>query len=225
MSEKGSQWEKMQVFYSSIPHWPSTDMLDKPQQGVLPIVQMQQQTTPAEARLKMYTWHGYLDTDGQIDQPPGQSSLISQALWNRQQDNDLPTMPVNSATPQGQSQHSQDPLKPTMHHHPNCHQKVPRSTDTIMQWEEMREFYSNNPLWPSLDQENFMGTDGESPLVWMMLHPPLVETRLQSFAWRGHLEFFCLGVNPTTSDQLFDSHLSPMPCGTSNEALLGKCCW
>jgi len=70
-SEKRTQWEKMQEFYSFTPHWPLTDTLDIPQQGELPIVWMQQQITLADARLQMYTWNGHVDTDSQIDQPSG----------------------------------------------------------------------------------------------------------------------------------------------------------
>jgi len=200
------------------------DMLDVLQQGTLLIVWTQQQIPSADARLQMYAWNEQLAMDSQIYQTSGWSTILSQALWNRWWVTDPPTELVHSVKSHSHSQHYQDHLEPTLHQPPYCWQKVPMSPDTITQWEDMREF-SSNLLWPSLDQDNLMETNGESPLVWTMLHPPFVETRLQSFAWMGHLENSCLGVNPTKRAWSLDSHLSPMPCGTFNEAPLCKCNW
>jgi len=118
-SDKRTQWETMQEFYSSAPHWSLTDTLNTNQTGELPLVWTQQNLTLDGARLHTYAWNGQLATDSQIDPPPGQPTLISQALWNMQQATNPLTVPNHFAKSCDSSQHDPVPPVPTMHHLPH----------------------------------------------------------------------------------------------------------
>jgi len=57
------------------------------------------------------------------------------------------------------------------------------------QWANMRVFYSGMLLWPSKEWYT-TELEGDSPLFWTMLHPPLAETRLKTYTWDGNLDNF-----------------------------------
>jgi len=54
----------------------------------------------------------------------------------------------------------------------------------------MQRFYSSLLLWPAQEGHNPTQMAGGSPIIWTMLHPPSVATRLQTYAWNGHMENF-----------------------------------
>jgi len=54
----------------------------------------------------------------------------------------------------------------------------------------MRVFYSGMSLWPSKEQHTSSELEGGSPLLWTMLHPPMTETWLKTYALDGHLDNF-----------------------------------
>jgi len=164
----------------------------------------------SRCKATMYAWNEQLAMDSQIDQTSGWSTILSQALWNRWWVTDPPTELVHSVKSHSHSQHYQDHLEPTLHQPPYCWQKVPMSPDTITQWEDMREF-SSNLLWPSLDQDNLMETNGESPLVWTMLHPPLCWNTVTVLCLDGTFGKF-LALEWTQQKE--HGHLTPtyLPC-------------
>jgi len=62
----------------------------------------------------------------------------------------------------------------------------------------MWAFYSSFLLWPSEEWRSQLSTEGSSPLIWTMLHPPLAEAWLQTYAWTGHLENYMPWSNGQT---------------------------
>jgi len=64
----------------------------------------------------------------------------------------------------------------------------------------MRAFHSNTLLWPTQERIGQTQVEGGSPLIWTTLHPPLADTRLQTYAWNGHLANYM----PWTIDQATD---------------------
>jgi len=62
------------------------------------------------------------------------------------------------------------------------------SADTRL-WERMRAFHSSKILWPAMESHNSTWIDGDSPIIWTMLHPADDE-RLSTYAWNGHLDNF-----------------------------------
>jgi len=49
----------------------------------------------------------------------------------------------------------------------------------------MQAFHSSNSLWPA----TVIRAEGDSPLIWTILHPPLENVRLQTYVWDGHLDY------------------------------------
>jgi len=66
------------------------------------------------------------------------------------------------------------------------------------QWEQMQIFYSSICLWPVTEWCNSIKIEGDSPLIWTSLHPPVDDKWLTTYAWEGHLENFMLWTQGQT---------------------------
>jgi len=65
---------------------------------------------------------------------------------------------------------------------------ISKETSLQQQWEHMRAFHSSILLWPFEEWKCKNWMEGDSPLIWTMLHSPSAEVRLQTYTWTGHLE-------------------------------------
>jgi len=61
--------------------------------------------------------------------------------------------------------------------------------------EDMRGFYSNITLWPSMERHHPTQIEGGSPLMWTMLHPPAAVAWLLTYSWKGHLDNYLPWAN------------------------------
>jgi len=62
----------------------------------------------------------------------------------------------------------------------------------------MRAFHSSILLWLFEEWKRKNRTEGDSPLIWTMLHSPSVEAKLQTYAWTGHLKNYMPWSNGQT---------------------------
>jgi len=65
----------------------------------------------------------------------------------------------------------------------------------MQQWENMQTFYSSTKHWPMHNQFSTQ-IEGESPLVWMMVHSSSAATQLQTYAWIENLDHPLPGKDP-----------------------------
>jgi len=69
-----------------------------------------------------------------------------------------------------------------------------QETPSQQQWEHMHAFHLSTLLWLSEEWKSQTQMEGDSPLIWTMLHPPSAEVRLQTYAWTGHLKNYMPGA-------------------------------
>jgi len=187
-SDQRVQGENTRIFYSSVKLWPTG--IRTPREGGSPLVQTMLHWT-SDTRLQTYAWNDVeiptFEPAGLKDHVTASRPHLSQANWNRREANWL--MPsVWAATLSSYVHRLQASPKTTKRLSPDTLRDNQKTSKR--QWERMQAFYSSMSLWPSKEQHNSSELEGGSPLLWTMLHPPMAETRVKTYAWDGHLDNF-----------------------------------
>jgi len=103
-----TQWEQMQMFYSSICLWPAQEGHNPTQmEGGSPILWTMLHPPSAKARLQTYAWNGHLEnfmpwTIGHIDGTQVRPPLVLRARWNIRHSTDFGS-PIHNTTTQSAS--------------------------------------------------------------------------------------------------------------------------
>ncbi len=155
------------------------------------MLEMMLSPPPATTRLPMYSWTGHgavlPEIDGSNNPVTVRLSYFSQGMWNLKKD--WWVSPPTTLTNQLRStrQHPA-PAKTILRIFPDETPICQEPLATMQNWELMRAFYSGIHLWLTDAQKSLIGMEGDSPLIWTVLHPPAAFGRLQTYAWAGHLD-------------------------------------
>jgi len=189
------RWENMQDFYSCTNLWPAHNQPSPLANGESPLVWTMLTYSPAATRLQTYAWienweHPLPGKDGIIDDATATTHLLSQAKREKRKKSagymqqgrpDNPHCHTSQTHARAPPRNCSSSVKPKIY---------PESAAAQRQWENMRKFHSSVHLWPSTELINSAWTEGGSPLIWSMLHPPADSERLTTYAWDGHLDNF-----------------------------------
>jgi len=145
--------------------------------------QMQPPSAPA---------HSFLSTDIQnislFNKVTTMKPLLSQAQWQKRKES-AGSMQIQTNNPHGNLHQLQRVLSGNCPSPATTKTYPEPSADTRL-WECMLAFHSSNHLWPAMEPHNSTWIEGDSPIIWTMLHPPADDGRLPTYAWNGHLDNF-----------------------------------
>jgi len=201
--EQQQQWEHLQEFHVSIPLWP-TDISAQGIEGGSPLIWTMLYPLSKATRTSTYAWNGHWNTTSGTNVPnhlvTERIPCLSQSRWSSRMDSSWVNPPTSANLLR--NTHRLPALAKTTKtwYSPEITPTFQQSLPPQQQWEHMRAFHSNTLLWPTKERIGQTQVEGGSPLTWMMLHPPLADTQLQTYVWNRHLANYM----PWTIDQATD---------------------
>ena len=136
--------------------------------------------------------HSFLSTGIQktslFDKANTMKLLLSQSQWHKRKES-AGSMQIQINNPHGNIHQLQRVLSS------NCPslattKTYPEPSADMRLWKHMWAFHLSNHLWPAMEPHNSTWIEGDSPIIWTMLHPPADDECLPTYAWNGHLDNF-----------------------------------
>jgi len=193
VSTDSYQWEQMRTFHALLftrdPPFPTCDTTVTGESALSWTMSMPSLDT---AWRRTYAWTEERKFQSVAPSAPVHLPRLSLAMWNHRLGPNQ-TNWTKGAEYWDHARRSQKRQAKLAHSMPQSSPEHPQSWQTspdTQQWEKKRAFHSSYRLWPAMVQPNPVRAEGESPLIWTTLHPPLATVRLQTYAWDGHLDYF-----------------------------------
>ncbi len=143
-------------------------------------------------QLLTYTWIEYEANTPEINCDNNSATarlpFLSQGKWHSSTDSYWSRLPTNVNNLLGFTNQLPTMAKTNTWPSLDIMLKLPEPSSSKEQWENMREFHLSTLLWPSQERQGQTKMEGNSPLIWTVLYPPLAEALCQTYTWNGHLD-------------------------------------